>query len=756
MGRLILVTLLVGLAAALASVAIPVHMTTEPRSLVPHSPEFGEYDSIRTNLADYIWPTDAGHVMTSTFGEYRRLHFHGGIDISTGNRTGYRVFAARKGHVARMRISPNGYGKMLYVRHADGYYSTYAHLEKFAVALEERALEEQLRAGAYPIDISLHPDEFPVSQGEVIAFTGETGVGSPHLHFEIRDENLNPVNPLLCEEINARDNIPPRIMKLAFRPIGEQSHLQGQWKPRVITPRLVREGRYTLSETLRATGMIGISINARDRSNNSRFLHGVYSYDLYLDTALIYSVRLDRVPGRLAHHIGLYYDWRLRDQGRGKFEKLYAEAPGVLPFATPATKDAGIITAERYGEGTHVFRIVAADINGNTSEVTGTIVLNHPPSFRVEQKDSSLVLEFETSERNRVIHLQTRKLHEDQWKRSKIVIDDSTDLVRIPVDPRKSDIVRIHVENSGGSTSRPHFSFLRKPSGPPGSLRLERHLENGFVRIGVRANGVLTAPPVAIVYEGSSRREIMAGALDLDEYELTFRPLETFAGTRRVIVQAEINGQEARALDEFDLYPILSNTSGSLSIREDRLRITYDSSSVFSTLFLLIEYNDDGEDETYRLIPENTVLKGTLTVRALPTRTVEKQGLFFRGPNGWDLVSSSVRLDDGGFTGTISRTLGELTLTADRTPPYISHLQIATPRKLPRISFRYGDNFSGVEYNELKMYIDDVLVIPEIDGEHRRVTYQGSRLEQGSHHLRIRIQDLMGNTNEVERRFTVR
>ena len=70
---------------------------------------------------DYAWPTEAGRIVTSTFGEYRRSHFHAGIDISSGDVTGYRVVASRSGYVSRIRISPVGYGKMLYIRHPDGF-----------------------------------------------------------------------------------------------------------------------------------------------------------------------------------------------------------------------------------------------------------------------------------------------------------------------------------------------------------------------------------------------------------------------------------------------------------------------------------------------------------------------------------------------------------------------------------------------------------------------------------------------------------
>src|SRR5512141_1921374 len=109
-----------------------------------------------------MWPTDAGTIVTSTFAEFRSMHFHGGIDISTGDQIGYRVFASRDGYVSRIYISPTGYGKMLFVRHRDGYTTVYAHLSKFATAINTRAEQEQRNNECYPVDLACGPDEFPV------------------------------------------------------------------------------------------------------------------------------------------------------------------------------------------------------------------------------------------------------------------------------------------------------------------------------------------------------------------------------------------------------------------------------------------------------------------------------------------------------------------------------------------------------------------------------------------------------------------
>lgn len=69
--------------------------------------------------------------LSGTFGELRSNHFHAGIDIKTNQQQGLPVHAAADGFVSRLKVSPWGYGKALYITHPNGYTTVYAHLRNF-------------------------------------------------------------------------------------------------------------------------------------------------------------------------------------------------------------------------------------------------------------------------------------------------------------------------------------------------------------------------------------------------------------------------------------------------------------------------------------------------------------------------------------------------------------------------------------------------------------------------------------------------
>jgi len=714
-------------------------------------------DSLRTDFSDYIWPTDAGTIITSTFAEFRTLHFHGGIDISTGDHTGYQVFASRDGYISRIFVSPTGYGKMLFVRHRDGYTTVYAHLSRFAPTINLRTAQEQRRCECYPIDIRCDSGEFPVRKGELIAYTGDTGIGSPHLHFEIRDENLDAVNPQLAEHIRISDGIAPTINKIAITPLGERARVHGGWETQVYRASPDGPNRYRISEIVNVTGSTGIAVNVRDRTEGSRFQRGVYRNSLYMDDRLIYSVARQRAPMRNAHQVGLYYDWDLFDRGQGRFEKLYAEGSGPHPFLPAGTVDAGIINSAGFPDGRHSFRIVCEDIAGNRSEVNGALVFNHPPIFRMETTGSGLVLRFPDPASIERILISTARAGVTGWSLHATIPqrDIEGNFVRVPLPAGDFDVVKIVAQNIWGTNSIPRFHFVRTPSSVGQSFALEHSVKRDFVRLVAKTSGMFTVPPTVLVYEGEKRRVVPMEPTDVDTYVGSFKPSDTFAGPRQVSAEAEVNGRHSSALEEFSIFPIIPGRSGTFKVDDGKLVLTYDSLSAYSPLYMEIEKEVVNGETSYTLLPRGTVLGGSLQVGMTADAGVLHQGLYYHGRNGHDLLAS---LPTGNmFQGRIARTLGDLYLAVDDSPPSVSQLNLSVSHGRPAVAFRVSDDGSGIEYDDLKMYIDGDVAIPEIDGEHRRVQYQASDpLERGSHLLTIRLKDRAGNSSSVEQRFSVR
>jgi murein DD-endopeptidase MepM/ murein hydrolase activator NlpD len=117
-----------------------------------------------------LWPIEGQ--ITSRFGP-RRGSFHDGLDISSP--LGTPILAAASGEVIYSGAL-RGYGNLVILRHREGYATVYAHTQKNLVKEGER-----------------------VRRGQAIARVGQTGRASgPHLHFEIRKDNLarNPLRYL--------------------------------------------------------------------------------------------------------------------------------------------------------------------------------------------------------------------------------------------------------------------------------------------------------------------------------------------------------------------------------------------------------------------------------------------------------------------------------------------------------------------------------------------------------------------------------
>ncbi|SNR16436.1 peptidoglycan DD-metalloendopeptidase family protein [Tenacibaculum jejuense] len=151
--------------------------------------EFSVTKTLETNIAtdktsknnSFIYPLKGSPkpYITSHFGINRKLFkklkakIHNGIDFKAKVNT--PIFASSDGVVTSASFEGN-WGNLIIIKHANGYETLYAHLNKF----------------------KCKKNQF-VKKGEIIGYTGKTGlIKGPHLHYAIKHNGIyvNPINYL--------------------------------------------------------------------------------------------------------------------------------------------------------------------------------------------------------------------------------------------------------------------------------------------------------------------------------------------------------------------------------------------------------------------------------------------------------------------------------------------------------------------------------------------------------------------------------
>src|ERR1700722_11012611 len=108
-------------------------------------------------LKEFRNPLNIPISLAANFGELRANHYHMGVDIRTEHRENMPVFAAADGYIYRIKIEPFGFGQAIYIRHANGYISLYAHLNAFYPALSSYVKQKQYELQRWDISLELPP-----------------------------------------------------------------------------------------------------------------------------------------------------------------------------------------------------------------------------------------------------------------------------------------------------------------------------------------------------------------------------------------------------------------------------------------------------------------------------------------------------------------------------------------------------------------------------------------------------------------------
>lgn len=299
-------------------------------------------------------PIDFRISLAGNYAELRKNHFHMGLDFRTDGKENIPVLAVEDGYVSRIVISPNGYGKAIYIVHPSlGLTTVYAHLNAFRPDLEWWIGQAQYARQIHVIDTSFIRPKFFVKKGEMIALSGNTGGSeAPHLHFEIRntltEKTINPLHffPTIL------DTLAPKLDEILFYHVDSESIFMDRYPVAALADQTIQVN----------TDKLGLAVAAIDKMNNTPNVFGVYAIRLYENNKLIYQLKLDSLDFNWQSHIRAASDYGpgLHDVYKVFYEHCSfnlsdsGSQNGIIYFKANEVKN---ITIEVY------------DFNGNKSEV---------------------------------------------------------------------------------------------------------------------------------------------------------------------------------------------------------------------------------------------------------------------------------------------------------------------------------------------------------------------------------------------------
>lgn len=349
-------------------------------------------------------PLDIPIYLSGTFGELRSNHFHSGIDMKTQGLEGLPVYAAEAGYVSRIKVALNGYGKVIYITHPNGYVTVYGHLQKFNDQIQEYVKTLQYKNESFTMQCFPSAEELPVKKGEVIAWSGNSGSSSaPHLHYEVREaRSQHPVNPLFFDGIAVKDELRPKIIELAIYPVDQEALING--KNDTVFYLVAGTGPHCHlagKPVIPVSGRLSFGLRVYDPMNGIGNRNGVYKLEMLLDTKRVFKIEMDKISFATTRYLNSLIDYHYYQKSGRRLIRTQVDTNNRL-FNYRDVETNGIFSFEDTQK--HQISFIVEDAYGNQSVFTfkiQSVLANPVKSLAGENRPANKGTWFDFSKENK-------------------------------------------------------------------------------------------------------------------------------------------------------------------------------------------------------------------------------------------------------------------------------------------------------------------------------------------------------------------
>lgn len=325
--------------------------------------------------------------LSAIFGDIRPNHFHMGLDFKTNQKEGIPIFSISDGFISRIKISPNGYGRVIYIDHPNGITSVYAHCSAFSKEISDFILPKQVTAFSNDIDVKLEKNEMPVKKGQLIALSGNSGSSTgPHLHFELRETSTeHALNPLL-HGFSIEDNFAPTIEAIKLYAVDEKGY-QIPGKSLVIKVQKTKNGfsipmnKVILSKDfIPSYGQLAFSVSGTDRMGSNGMTCGLFENTCKVGNDTLFHTVCDRISFDDSRYVNSHQDLDEYKTSKTRFHKLFRTAHNPLDIYH--YESLGTLKIEP--KDTLKVEISLKDVSKNNSNLSFTIYTPNDPPIKSE------------------------------------------------------------------------------------------------------------------------------------------------------------------------------------------------------------------------------------------------------------------------------------------------------------------------------------------------------------------------------------